>query len=152
MVENIFPLIPDLQEQVDNINSTDNNVALPLGRVFKFDFENNKFVMKDGKLVEIDNDKEKVEQWIHLILLTYKDKYDIYKNTDFYCNIEDMIGKKLNVLYLAEMKDEITTAIMKHRYVDNVDSFNISQIGRKFNVQYNISLINGDLIGGELNV
>ncbi|MBV4417669.1 DUF2634 domain-containing protein [Clostridium tyrobutyricum] len=152
MAEDLFPLIPDLQEQVDNINSTDNNAALPLGRVFKFDFENNKFVMEHGKLVEIDNDKEKVEQWIHMILLTYKDKYDIYKNTDFYCNIEDMIGKRLNGYYMAEAKREIEEALLKHRCISSINDFSITQTGKKWNIQYTVILKDSTTAGGEYSV
>jgi DNA repair exonuclease SbcCD ATPase subunit len=146
MAENLFPLIPNLQEQVDNINNEINNKTLLLGRVFKFDFNNNKFVVKDGKLVEIDNDIEKVEQWISLISRTYKDKYDVYKDTEFYCNIEDMIGKKLNGYYLAEIKREIEQALLKHRYIKNVDNFSITQTDRKWNIEYTVSLISGDSI------
>jgi DNA repair exonuclease SbcCD ATPase subunit len=143
MAENLFPLIPNLQEQVDNINNEINNKTLLLGRVFKFDFDNNKFVVKDGKLVEIDNDIEKIEQWISGILRTYKNKYGIYKGTEFYCNIEDIIGKKLNGYYLAEMKREIEEALLKHRYIKSVDNFSVTQAGRKWNIQYTITLIDG---------
>lgn len=142
---NILPLVPDLAEQVSNIENNATNIK-PLGRVYKFDFESNKFVIKDGKIVELTNDIEKIEQWIHLILLTYKDKFDVYKDTNFYCNINDYIGKKSigkKGYWQSELMNEIRNSLTKHRYIKSVDEFEIMHMGIKWKISYKITLING---------
>lgn len=94
--------------------------------MFLFDFNKNEFAIQDGKLVECTEVKA-VEQWITLILQTYKDKYNIYKDTDFYCNIEDLRGQKPNGFVLSELKREITEALLKHRYIKSVDNFEFTK-------------------------
>lgn len=139
----MFPtLTEDLLEQVNNINNDASTNVTKLGRCFKFDFKENKFVTVDGKLVEITSDIEKVEQWILLLLATRKDKYNVYKNTDFYVNIDDLIGGKLNAYKKAELEREITEGIEKHRYVKSVEDFNIEQIKNKVIVNLTVKLIN----------
>lgn len=104
----MFPtLTEDLLEQVNNINNDASTNVTKLGRCFKFDFKENKFVTVDGKLVEITSDIEKVEQWILLLLATRKDKYNVYKNTDFYVNIDDLIGGKLNAYKKQSWKEKL---------------------------------------------
>lgn len=152
MSDSIFPLIPDLQEQIDNIKAT-NKATEPLGRVIKYDFANKCFVMQDGKPVELTTDEEKIEQWIHLILLTYKDKFDVYKDTEFYCNVEDLIGKKMvgyNAFYQSEIQREVTEALLKHRYISSVDNFSITKTDKRtWNVEYTITLITGQTVSTE---
>ena len=152
MSDSIFPLIPDLQEQIDNISSSTTEVE-PLGRAVKIDFENNELVVEDGQLVELTTDEEKIEQWIHSIILTYKDKYGIYKGTEFYCNIENLIGKKMNgynAFYQSELQREVTEAILKHRYISTVDNFSITKTDKRtWNVQYTVTLKNTTVISNE---
>lgn len=150
MAENIFPFLPNLQEQINNINTNSTSTTISkLGKVFKFDYDTKSFVIEDGRLVELD-EVEAVEQWIELVLQTYKDKYNIYENTDFYCNVEDIISKKyISPVFQSELKSEIITSLMKHRYITNVDNFIFTKNGRKLNVTFTVTLLNGTLINKE---
>lgn len=150
MAENIFPFLPNLQEQIDNINtnSTTNGIV-KLGKVFKFDYNTKSFVIEDGRLVEL-SEVEAVEQWIEIVLKTYKDKYNVYKDTDFYCNVEDIISQKyISPVFQSELKSEIIAALMKHRYITNVDNFIFTKNGRKLNTTFTVTLLNGTLINKE---
>lgn len=148
----VFPLIPDLQEQINNIQAANANIK-PLGRVIKFDFSNKCFVLQDGKPVELTTDEEKIQQWVHLILITYKDRYDVYKDTEFYCNVEDAIGKKMNgynAFYQSEIQREVREALLKHRYIASVDNFAIAKVSkRQWNVQYTVTLITNQIVSTE---
>lgn len=152
MAENMFPLIPNLQEQIDSINTGTTTIE-PLGRVMKFDFVNNQFVIQGGEMVELTTDEEKVEQWIHLILLTYKDKFDVYKDTGFYCDVENLLGKKMNgynAFYQSQLQEEVRKALLKHRYISTVDNFSFTKVDkRKWNVQYAVTLKNGTTVSNE---
>lgn len=147
----IIPLIPALQEQTDNINSLTSTEVKKLGRCFLFDFDTNTFVIKDGKLVEC-TEVGAVEQWIKLILQTYKDKFNVYKGTDFYCNIEDLVGKKPNGFRLSELKREVTEALLKHRYIQGVDDFEFTNEREKIIVNFTVTLIDGTTLEQEVTV
>ncbi|MEY8001622.1 DUF2634 domain-containing protein [Clostridium sp. Mt-5] len=138
---NIFPLIPGLQEQLDNISNTSTAIQ-KLGKTFKFDFNTNTFVLQDGKLVELST-VEAVEQWISLILRTYKDKYNVYKGTDFYCNIEDLAGGKKDNFSISEIDGEISEALLKHRYITDVSNFSVSYDRRTININFDVTLLDG---------
>ncbi|KOM97278.1 hypothetical protein ACP49_09425 [Clostridium botulinum] len=116
-----------------------------LGKVFLFDFKNNEYVIRNGKLVEC-TERQALEQWIHWILLTYKDKYNVYKNTDFYCNIEDLISKKRNAFVLSELQREVEEALKKHRYIDHIENFITVQEKSILNVQFDVVLKNDEVI------
>ncbi len=149
---NMLPLIPDLQQQIDNIQAANTNIEL-LGRVIKFDFVNKCFALQDGRPVELSTDEEKIQQWIHLVILTYKDAYDIYKDTDFYCNVKDLIGKKMIgyiAFYQSEIQREVTEALLKHRYIASVDNFSLTKTDKRaWNVQYVVTLITGQVVSNE---
>ena len=152
---NMLPLVPGLQEQIDNISSSTTEVK-PLGRVVKIDFENNKFAVQDGETIELTTDEEKIKQWIRLILITGKDKYGIYKNTDFYCNMENLIGKKLvgyNAFYQSEIQREVREALLKNRYIASVDNFSFSKVDKRtWNVQYVVTLVTGQVVSSKEEV
>jgi hypothetical protein len=138
----MFPsLTADLLEQVNNIESSSSTNVSTLGRCFKFDFNANEFVQVDGKLVEMTSKAESVEQWILLILHTPKDKYNVYKDTDFYCNIQDLTGGKLDAYKRAEIERELEEAIKKHRYVKSITNANIEQDKRKVTISLMVKLI-----------
>lgn len=138
----MFPaLTEDLLEQINNINGISSNTVTELGKTFKFDYSTNSFVQTDGKLTELADKVKSVEQWILLILDTPKDEYNIYKDTDFYCNIKDLKGRKLDVYKRAELEREITESVKKHRYVKNVTDFTITQEKRQTAVSFTVKLI-----------
>lgn len=136
-------LLPGLQEQINNITSETSSTVEKLGRCFLFDFEKEEYVIKDGKLVEIANDTEKVKQWVKLVLRTYKDKYKVYKDTNFYCNTEDLRGTKLNGFVKSEIAREITESLLTHRYIKKVSGFSFIQERLKITVNFNVTLIDG---------
>lgn len=144
-MSNIFPLIPGLQEQIDNITNTTSTKVQKLGRCFLFDFEKGEYVVKDGKLVEITDDVEKIKQWIRSILQTYKDKFKVYKDTNFYCNIEDLRGEKLDDFIMSELSREITESLLNHRYIKNVTNFSFEQIRLTVTISFSVTLITGDV-------
>ncbi len=147
----IIPLIPALQEQTNNINYSSTSTVTKLGRCFLFDYDTGNFVLKDGRLVEC-TEVEAVEQWIKLILQTYKDKYNVYKGTDFYCNIEDLVGQKPNGFIFSELKREITEALLKHRYIKSVDDFEFTNEREKTIINFTVTLIDDTALTQEVKV
>ncbi|NFM25184.1 DUF2634 domain-containing protein [Clostridium sporogenes] len=139
-------LLPEENIIIEEVEETEEEQTLSkLGKVFLFDFKKNEYVIKDGKLVEC-TERQALEQWIYWILLTYKDKYNIYKDTDFYCNIEDLVGKKRNAFVLSELQREVEEALKKHRYIDHIENFITVQDKSILNVQFDVVLKNNEVI------
>ncbi|NHI47966.1 DUF2634 domain-containing protein [Clostridium botulinum] len=139
-------LLPEEDIIIEEVEETEEEQTLSkLGKVFLFDFERNQYVMKNGKLVEC-TERQALEQWIHWILLTYKDKYNVYKGTDFYCNIEDLVGKKRNAFILSELQREVEEAVTKHRYVDHIENFITTQEKSTLNIQFDVVTKDNEVI------
>ncbi|AZV56804.1 DUF2634 domain-containing protein [Clostridium sp. AWRP] len=151
MAEDMFPFLPGLQQQIDNIVNKTPTEVKKLGRCFKVDLKTNQFVVQDGKLVEL-TELEAVEQWIALIVKAYKDKYRVYKGTEFYCNIEDLKGQKLNIFIIAELQREIGESLVKHRYISKVDDFVITQVKDKIDIKCKVTLKDATILDAESEV
>ncbi|EKN36336.1 DUF2634 domain-containing protein [Clostridium botulinum] len=139
-------LLPEEDIIIEEVEEIEEEKTLSkLGKVFLFDFKDNEYVIRNGKLVEC-TERQALEQWIHWILLTYKDKYNVYKNTDFYCNIEDLVGKKRNAFILSELQREVEEALKKHRYIDHIENFVTTQEKTTLNVNFDVVLKNDEVI------
>lgn len=146
----IFPgLIPDLQNQMSNISKGSTQEIRKIGRSFLFDFEKNEFVRKDGRLVELD-EKSAIKQWIYLILQTYKDKFNVYKDSEFYCNIEDLKNAKPSGFVFSELKREITEALVKHRYIKGINDFETNYNKEQLQISFTVNLVDGTSLGVSL--
>ena len=89
---------------------------------------------------------EAIQQWIGLILKTYKDKFNIYMDTSFYCNVESLIGGKLTTINRIYIKDEITKSILTNKAINRVDNFILAQINNKLTVEFTATLKDTTLI------
>lgn len=134
---------------IDKIISEENqNVIQPGGKAYKYDFKKGDFVIKDGRLVEVEG-KEAIKVWIEKILRTEKFKFKVYteNNTDDYgVTIRKLIlGKKIPFFFLqSELKREITEALLKHPDIDNIANFKISQNLTTLTISFITLLKDGD--------
>lgn len=145
MADNILPFADEeIITGYDEI-TTEAAEDITIKRSFKFDAETKQFIFANGKNVEL-TEVEAIKQWIKLILRTYKDKFNIYKGTTFYCNVEDLIGARLNTFNRSELQREITESILTNRAIDTVDNFALTQLKRTLTVEFNVTLKNTELI------
>ena len=142
---NIFPLIPGLQEQIDTANGESSEDIKELGKCFKFDFNTNSFILENGKLVELDK-IDAVKQWIKLILNTYKDKFNVYTDSNFYCNVKDVSGKRLTPDMQSKIISDITGSLLTHRYIKSVGNFSFSQERMNVNINFDVTLASDEEI------
>lgn len=125
-----------------------------LGRVLKFDYENGRHVLKDGRFVEC-TPVEAVCQYIEHVLRTELDKYKVYtveRDGDFGISVYRYIGQKyLPPDYFAsELKREITEQLQLHKYIDFVEAYHYEFKGRKLYVEFTCRLITGDTASKEV--
>ncbi|MBW9170785.1 DUF2634 domain-containing protein [Clostridium estertheticum] len=144
-------ILPELNiEELVTLNNydkvtTENTSLLPIGRSIKFDFINKKFVVVAGQVIE-NTAIETLEQWINLILITYKDKYNVYKDTNFYCNIGDLIAKKPNDYRISELERRITESLLRHRYIKSITNFIITKEKRTLKVEFTVILNDNSIL------
>ncbi|MBU3145030.1 DUF2634 domain-containing protein [Clostridium sp. CF012] len=148
MEDSIFPTI-NIEEDfiLENYDEVivEETELVKMGRGFKFDFANKKFIVEAGKVKET-TELETIEQWVCLTLMTYKDKYNVYTNSNFYCNIEDLIGQKPNAFMLAELQREIKESLIKHRYISSIENFTIIYEKRTLTVGFDVTLMNNSIL------
>lgn len=142
----IFPKV-----NINPVNIETSTDMKVLGRCFLFDYNENKYILENGKLVECTV-SEAINQWIKLILQSYKNEYKIYQDTDFFCNIKDLIGQKPNAFVISELKREIKEAILKHRYIDSLNSIDIQVTKNKLICKFNVTLVDTNNLQSEVSV
>jgi len=148
MEDSVIPII-NIEEDVvlESYDMPESETVedISIKRSFNFNSETKQFIFLNGKNVETSQ-VEAIKQWVRLILRTYKDKFNVYKDTDFYCNIEDLIGNKLNPFLDSELRREITEAMLRNKAIKSVDNIALSQSKRTLTVEFTITLKDTALI------
>ncbi|MEG1163318.1 MAG: DUF2634 domain-containing protein [Anaerovoracaceae bacterium] len=137
-----------IEDEEDIIENMEN-----LGRVPLYDFKKREYVIRDGKIIEATQD-EALCQWVAFTILTKKEKFEVYKNIDFGCYIENYIGLKMqNKGFVAsEIKREITEICKSHKLIENIDNFNFEVRNGIATIDFEIIKKNGEVLEVKLDV
>lgn len=138
--------------ELDNIieNNTE-QMAQKQGISYLFDFKKGDFVVRDGKLIEVEG-KEAIKIWIEKILLTNKFKYKVYKEidgTDEYGNVIKQLiqGRKVPQFFLqSELRREIEETLRKHIEIDKIKDFRTEQEHTTLTIYFTVILKNDEKI------
>lgn len=126
------------------------------GKTFLYDFKKGDFVIKDGRLVEVDG-KEAIKVWIEKILRTEKFKFKVYKedeNIDEYgTTIKKLIqGRRVPQFFLqSELRREIEEALKKHSEIDRIEDFRTEQEMTTLKIYFTVILKDGETFNQEVN-
>lgn len=95
---------------------------------FLYDFKACDFVMEDGDPVTASG-IDALKVWIEKILRTQLNRYEIYTDTGYGANIEDLvIGKGYSTAFVqSELKREIETALLRNEDITDVKSISLSR-------------------------
>ncbi|MEG0775502.1 DUF2634 domain-containing protein [Clostridium sp.] len=147
----IFP-----QEEV-NINQIQSTVlSNNIGKSFLFDFNTGDFVLKDGKLVVIE-DIEALKVWIEKILRTEKYKFKVYEKEDtrleYGVTLQDLIvGNNYPIEFIqSEIRREVAAALLKHPLILGLDNWNIEKDNPILKVSFRVLLKDGRTLGNEVS-
>ncbi|SCY92956.1 DUF2634 domain-containing protein [Alkaliphilus peptidifermentans] len=112
---------------------------LQLGKSFLFDFKKGDFILKDGKLVEINN-IEALKIWIEKVLRTDRNKYKIY-TSQYGISIEDLIiGQNLPIEFIkSEVKREVSEALLKHPLINNISNWHLEKDGSNLTISFKVN-------------
>lgn len=150
----MFPEIDmDMEIEVDNEEESVEETPAALGRVPLYDFDKKCYVVQDGKLIEATED-EAIRQWVAFLILTKRDKYEVYKDTDFGTYVENYVGwRGSNPGFVAsELKREIEEGCEAHPLIERIDNFELKFENGLGHVSLTIVKKNGDEVEVEMDV
>ncbi|KOR88783.1 DUF2634 domain-containing protein [Paenibacillus solani] len=126
--------------------------AATMGKVFLFDFKEQKYVLKDGKPVEASYE-EAIKQWVSMVLITETDKYPVY-GPEFGIGIAKFIGRKDIPLatITSEVGRQITETIVLHPEVTGIEELNVKRGEGKAILSFRILTRRGIIDGFESEV
>lgn len=139
----MFP--DDLQEYLldEDTEATVSNGYKFTGKTFLYDFVIDDFIYKNGAPVEVEG-KEALRVWIEKLIRTEKFKFKIYENVDYAIKIEDLIGSTLPRGFIeSELKRELTEAILKNPFIENLTNWNFEKDGSKWIISFEVVTVDG---------
>jgi len=90
-----------------------------LGKVYKFDFDNNKYLLKDGKLIETTK-TEAIQQFVRWTLKTIIKKYKIY-DEDYGMDYSFVGYRNLPFGFInSELKRQIEEQLTTHPLINSI--------------------------------
>lgn len=90
-----------------------------LGKVYKFDFDNNKYLLKDGKLIETTK-TEAIQQFVRWTLKTIIKKYKIY-DEDYGMDYSFVGYRNLPFGFVnSELKRQIEEQLTTHPLINSI--------------------------------
>jgi len=125
------------------------------GKAFLFDFKQGDFLIKDGRLIEVDG-VEAIKVWIEKILRTEKFKFKIYEEDgidEYGITIKRLIqGKKVPQFFLqSELRREIEETLQKHIEIDRIDNFRTAQDQTTLIIYFTVILKSGEIFNQEVS-
>ncbi|MBB6214953.1 hypothetical protein HNQ80_001038 [Anaerosolibacter carboniphilus] len=145
-------IFPKFNIDTSNTLPSDSNVK-ELGRVFLFDFNEKKYVLNDGKMVEATYE-QKIMMWVEQLIRTELEKFEIYKDTDFGLEIIKFIGRRdipVGVIN-SEVKRQISEKIIMHPHIERIENFTTERNSNQIIISFDVLLINGNSLPMEVTM
>ncbi|SDT22270.1 Protein of unknown function [Paenibacillaceae bacterium GAS479] len=123
-----------------------------MGKVFLFDFQTGKHVLKDGKPVEASYE-EAIKQWIMMLLTTEIDEYAVYKGSDFGLRTKHYIGNRIPIgTVSSDYKQQIEDKILLHPEILSIDNFAMERTDNRVIVSFSVVTAQGNIAMNESEV
>lgn len=134
-------MFPDDTGFLAVIPADDMSQDAEIGDTLAFDYERRRFVVVDGSPV-CRNRAAAVRQWIHLMLITYRDRFRVYEGTVFGHTGEDLIGmRQVPPGFIhSELAREIREACALCPAIDRADNFTFDRRDRLLHITFTVTL------------
>lgn len=136
-------MFPEYEPQLNNLDQDDKTTV---GKSFLFDFKTEEFVLRDGKLIEIDG-IEALKSRINKILKTEKFKFKIYETgeeNEYGVTLLNLVNSGHPQIFIqAEIQRSVTEALEKDIEILNIDNFIFSKEKRKLVISFEVESIYG---------
>lgn len=130
----MLPRVTELEFDTEEVTETPPVIQ----NSFLYDFEKGQFVLRDGKLVELEG-IEALKMWIIKVMKTERDRFKIYENEEYGTTIEDLIGTNYPRQFVeAEIKREVTSSLLNHPYIIGVQNWEFIHDGKWMRVRFKV--------------
>ncbi|UUV17380.1 DUF2634 domain-containing protein [Fusobacteria bacterium ZRK30] len=112
-----------------------------------FDFKRKQIVTIDGKIVYCTY-RQKIEQWVELIIRTTVNKYKVYKDTGFgFSKLYEYRGHQIfaSNFGISELKREMKEKLEEHKEIILAKNIKISQDFNVLKIELNLELVEEEL-------
>jgi len=112
-----------------------------------FDFKKKQIVITDGKIIYCTY-RQKIEQWVELIIRTTINKYEVYKDTGFgLSKLYEYRGHQIfaSNFGISELKREIKEKLEGHKEIILAKNIKISQDFNVLKIGLTLELVEEDL-------
>lgn len=138
-------ILPDLNAQINTvIDTTAQAAALPMFKEYAWDFDNNDFLLNDGK-TQIVEGLEALKVWIWKALKTPRYRYLAY-TWNYGQELENLVGQELTPsVAQSEGKRYLEEALTINPYITGIKDVSFTQEGAKFNADFTVVTIYGEV-------
>lgn len=145
----MFPITDEILNAQDKLNKEiDHNFY----KIPKFDFKNLKTVIENGQIVYVEG-IDAVKQWIEKFIRTFVNKVEVYKNTNFGTNANELFGNKYlnNGFEEAEFERLLKEGLPLCPAIKQIINFNMTKNENVLDVKLVAILYDGSNVKVELN-
>ena len=139
----MFPTVEINEEELSTGTS-----EKTLGKVFLFDFNTKRHVLRDGKPVETTYE-EAIKQWLTMLLITEVNKFKVYKDSGFGVEFLQFIGRRdLPVgVIVSEVKRQLEEKALQHPEIEGLSDFEIVRENNVAVISFNVQTRRGIITG-----
>lgn len=138
-------ILPDLNSVINTvIGNTAQAATLPMFKEYAWDYDNNDFLLNDGK-TQIIEGLEALKVWIWKALQTPRYRYLAY-TWNYGQELENLIGQELSPSVVqSEAKRYLEEALTINPYITGITDASFTQEGSKFNANFTVKTIYGEV-------
>lgn len=134
----LFPFIGDIEMEQEV------GEDLPLAREYKWDFENDEFMLKDGKFIIVEG-IEAVKVWVYKALKVAKSRYPIYSD-EYGNNLERLIGKQQSSGFVRSQGQRyLRECLLINPYIRDVKNITVEFDNDVLKLSFTIETVYGEV-------
>lgn len=131
----MLPKITELEFEIEQLPQD----LPPIGKSFLYDLDTGEFVLRDGKMIEL-NGIESLKMWIRKVIKTERFRFGIYENTEYGITLEDLIGSNFPRSFIeSEIKREVTSTLTRHPNIESIDGWKFERDGKWMRVNFRVT-------------
>ncbi|MBI6873739.1 DUF2634 domain-containing protein [Clostridium aciditolerans] len=129
-------IFPQVDVNINNEIKKNDEKIERIPKEYAWDFENNDFIMKDGKLVVVEG-KDAIKIWIWKALHTVKLKYSVYSE-NYGHDLETLIGEGgfSGGLLQSEGKRLVWECLKLNPYIERIEKFDMNFSKDKLDISF----------------
>lgn len=125
-------------------DTTIETTSQPRGKSFLFNFQTGQLVLQNGKMVEVSG-LDALKIWIEKTLRTARDRFVVYKDTDYGTSIESLIGLnyQFNNFIQEEIQRQTTEALEQHEEINSIADWQFVRDGSNMTISFTVNSVYG---------